>query len=296
MIGKDELTLMFRGAAARIRDQHRRLSELDCIAGDGDHGSTMLRVVEQLECASGATPAELLRDAGWRILGVDGGASSSLLGTFFSGMAEDCGDLAAACESGLAAVRRQTRAQPGDKTMMDALVPAVRELRAGSGLRGAAEAARAGADSTRGLVARHGRAKYLGEKTRGHEDPGAESIALLFEGFYRGLAGQETNMLKKDTTQVVCVAEFRAKEGRTDDLIAALHVLMGPTHKEPGCIRYELNQREDDPRWITFIEKWKDRKTFDKHCAMPYITDYFDNVRPGLVENFEVKLYHEILP
>jgi quinol monooxygenase YgiN len=103
-------------------------------------------------------------------------------------------------------------------------------------------------------------------------------------------------MPNKDTTQVVCVAEFRAKEDKTGELIDALHVLMAPTHKEAGCIRYELNQREDDPRWITFIEKWKDRKTFDEHCAMPYITNYFDNVRPGLVETFEVKLYQEILP
>jgi quinol monooxygenase YgiN len=103
-------------------------------------------------------------------------------------------------------------------------------------------------------------------------------------------------MPRKETTQVVCVAEFRAKEGKTEELLDALHRLMGPTHKEAGCIRYELNQRVDDPRWITFIEKWKDRKIFDEHCAMPYITDYFDNVRPGLVENFEVKLYQEVLP
>ena len=103
-------------------------------------------------------------------------------------------------------------------------------------------------------------------------------------------------MPRKETTQVVCVAEFRAKEGKTEELLDALHRLMEPTHKEAGCIRYELNQRVDDPRWITFIEKWKDRKIFDEHCAMPYITDYFDNVRPGLVENFEVKLYQEVLP
>ena len=103
-------------------------------------------------------------------------------------------------------------------------------------------------------------------------------------------------MPKKDATQVVCVAEFRALEGKTEDLINALHVLMEPTHKEPGCIRYELNQRSDDTRWITFIEKWKDRDTFDRHCAMPYIKDFFDNVRPPLVETFDVKLYEEILP
>jgi len=103
-------------------------------------------------------------------------------------------------------------------------------------------------------------------------------------------------MPNKETTRVVCVAEFYAKDGKTDDLISALHSLMNPTHKESGCLRYELNQRVDDPRWITFIEKWTDKKAFDEHCAMSYIKNYFDNVRPGLVENFEVKLYEEILP
>jgi quinol monooxygenase YgiN len=103
-------------------------------------------------------------------------------------------------------------------------------------------------------------------------------------------------MANKNTTQVVCVAEFRALEGKADALIEALHVLMKPTHLEAGCIRYELNQRIDDPRWITYIEKWKDQQAFDKHCNEPRITHYFNDVRPGLVETFEVKLYHEFLP
>jgi quinol monooxygenase YgiN len=102
--------------------------------------------------------------------------------------------------------------------------------------------------------------------------------------------------MTKNNTQVVCVAEFRALEGKTDDLIEALQVLMKPTHNELGCIRYELNQREDDPRWITFIEKWKDQKVFDEHCATPYIAHFFDEVRPKLVQTYEVKLYREILP
>jgi quinol monooxygenase YgiN len=103
-------------------------------------------------------------------------------------------------------------------------------------------------------------------------------------------------MPNKNTTQVVCVAEFFAKDGKTEELIDALHVLMKPTHAEPGCIRYELNQRTDQPNGITFIEKWTDKKAFDEHCSTPYITDFFNNVRPGLVDRFEVKLYEEILP
>lgn len=103
-------------------------------------------------------------------------------------------------------------------------------------------------------------------------------------------------MIRKDSVQLVCVAEFRAKEDKIDELIAAMHPLMASTHKEPGCIRYELNQRIDDPRWITYVEKWKDKATFDEHCAMPYITHFFNDVQPGLVDTFEVKLYHELLP
>ena len=77
---------------------------------------------------------------------------------------------------------------------------------------------------------------------------------------------QVSHYASKNTAQVVCVAEFRALEGKTDELIAALHSLIKPTPAEPGCMRYELNQRVDDDRCITFIEKWKDRKAFDEHC------------------------------
>jgi quinol monooxygenase YgiN len=103
-------------------------------------------------------------------------------------------------------------------------------------------------------------------------------------------------MPKIDDVQVVCVAEFHAKDGKTDDLIAALHVLIKPTYEEAGCLRYELNQRTDDPRWITFIEKWKNKGAFEAHCATPYITHYFDSVRPEIVEDFKVTLYREVLP
>jgi len=206
-IGKVEIANMFAEAAKSLRSQHERLSELDCIAGDGDHGTTMLRVAEQLERAvDPANPKNLksiLRDTGWSILGVDGGASSAILGTFFAGMADagigndsmDCHDLAEVFESGLRAVSKQTKAQPGDKTMMDALVPAVKALRSADSagrtipdaLEEAASAARSGAASTKDLIARYGRSRFLGEKTLGHPDPGATSIALLFNGFSEAL-------------------------------------------------------------------------------------------------------------
>ncbi len=196
---------MFRCAASRIREQHAMLSALDSATGDGDHGTTMLRIVDQLDLAASAADVKtMLHDAGWKILSVDGGASSSLFGILFLGMAEapesavdlDCLALAAIFEAGLSALSKQTKAQVGDKTMIDALSPAVRALRIAAcgsktlteALREAAEAAWVGARYTEALTARYGRAKYLGENTRGHEDPGAVSVALLFEGFSSGLA------------------------------------------------------------------------------------------------------------
>jgi phosphoenolpyruvate---glycerone phosphotransferase subunit DhaL len=215
-IGQRELSQMFQSAAAHIRERHAELSALDSVSGDGDHGATMLRIVDQFDIAALASePKTILHEAGWKILNVDGGASSSLFGTFFLGMADapecggpmNCPALAATFEAGLAAVSKQTQARPGDKTIMDALVPAIASLgvaaHAGKSvveaIRNAAEAARAGAESTSGLTARFGRAKFLGEKTRGHQDPGAASIALLFEGFSSALA--ET---KGDTANARC--------------------------------------------------------------------------------------------
>jgi dihydroxyacetone kinase-like protein len=167
----------------------------------------MLRVVESLtKTFAPGGPGDLrscLRDAGWSVMGVDGGASSSLLGTFFGGMADaaECqaplspNELATVFEAGLAAVRKQTKAQPGDKTIMDALVPAIETLRASAdagksaaeALHDAADAARTGAQSTRNFTAKYGRAKLLGEKTLGHQDPGAVSVSLMFAGFCSGL-------------------------------------------------------------------------------------------------------------
>jgi dihydroxyacetone kinase-like protein len=206
-ITKDDFARMIAGAAASIRSQHALLSELDCATGDGDHGTTMLRVIDRLEKAfAPGGPEDLktcLQEAGWSVLGVDGGASSSLIGIFFGGMADaractapaNASDMAEIFEAGLAALRKQTKAQPGDKTMMDAIVPAIAALRAAAdagksvseALQDAAAAAKAGAEATRNLTARHGRAKFLGEKTRGHLDPGAASMSLMFAGFLSGL-------------------------------------------------------------------------------------------------------------
>ena len=199
---------MFARAAACLRSEHERLTELDSVGGDGDHGTTMLRAAEQMELGMEPSNTEsltgMLKAAGWRVLGVDGGASSSLLGTFFAGLGDvelasdamNCDDLARSLEAGLRAVSRQTKARPGDKTMMDALTPAVAAATAAAAagktipeaLEEAALAARTGAESTRDLVARFGRARSLGERTRGYPDAGATSISLIFKGFKEGVS------------------------------------------------------------------------------------------------------------
>lgn len=201
---------MFAEAAKRIRQEHADLSRLDSIGGDGDHGTTMLRAVEELEEAVREGEKALnvcLKNAGWRVLGVDGGASSAILGTFIAGMGDaeflgeesDCKHLAASFGAGLSAVAKQTKAKPGDKTMMDALQPAVEAFSAAAqagksleeAMQDAAAAAQAGADTTKDMIARFGRAKFLGEKTRGTPDAGATSIALLFRGFSEALTQDE---------------------------------------------------------------------------------------------------------
>ena len=136
-------------------------------------------------------------------MGVDGGATGPLLGSFLMGLSNGIGEeneidstsLAAMFEAGLAGVRRQSKAQVGDKTMLDALLPAIDAIRqsidAGKSikqaLQSAAEAAEKGAVSTKGFKARFGRAKNLGDRTIGFQDPGATSIALIFDGFYEGV-------------------------------------------------------------------------------------------------------------
>lgn len=202
----DAMLRMLRGASAEIRANHELLGRLDSVGGDGDHGTTMVRAMARLEQAADAAGGglkALLNDVGWGILGVDGGATGPLLGMLFMSMAEAAGDaegldtpaLAGLFEAGLAGVRAQTKAQPGDKTMLDALIPAVGALRAAAdggaevaeALHLAAEAARAGAEATAALQARFGRARNIKEQSIGTQDPGATSVSLIFKGFSKGV-------------------------------------------------------------------------------------------------------------
>ena len=199
---------MVTGAIEQIRKEHTRLSELDSATGDGDHGTTMLRGMNNLAKVMNDAEAtdlkNLLYELGWSFLGVNGGATGPLMGSLFMGMSEAVGEkqsldreaFAAMFEGGLASVKKQTKAQVGDKTMIDALVPAVQALRDGvnaglnivEALQKATASAEEGAASTKDLQARFGRAKNLGDRTIGHQDPGATSMALIFKGFLEGLS------------------------------------------------------------------------------------------------------------
>ncbi|MCR1162377.1 dihydroxyacetone kinase subunit DhaL [Paenarthrobacter sp. UW852] len=180
--------------------RHRtELIELDRAIGDSDHGENMDRgfqaVVAKLEEAAPETPGAALKVAAMTLMSKVGGAAGPLYGTAYLRAATSLGDLAdvdaEALAAALAAARdgvvARGKAEPGDKTMIDAWTPAVEAAQkaAAAGkdprevLDAAAEAAQAGAESTDELVARKGRASYLGERSVGHRDPGAASTALL---------------------------------------------------------------------------------------------------------------------
>lgn len=206
MISYSDLANMFRKAAQRIEENKEDLSRLDSHGGDGDHGTTMARamdiVIKTVEESKDESIKDLLQAVGWAVMGVDGGATGPLLGTFFMSAAgavdQDAMDtttLAEAFAAGLSGVEKHSRARVGDKTLMDALVPAVRALQEAveqgaspsRALQLAAVAAKRGAESTKTLETRFGRAKNVKEKSLGHEDPGAVSISILFKGFSEGV-------------------------------------------------------------------------------------------------------------
>jgi dihydroxyacetone kinase-like protein len=191
-----------RRSAGALEEARDRLNRLDADIGDGDHGANMTRgfvaVVRRLEQAGAdGAPAGELRTVGMTLLSTVGGAAGPLYGSFFIGLAgalrdRDAGALDAAAwadalDAAVAGVQRRGKAQAGDKTMVDALLPARDALREAIGdgatlheaLAASADAADAGAQATVPLLARKGRASYLGERSIGHQDPGATSSALL---------------------------------------------------------------------------------------------------------------------
>ena len=194
-----KLTGWLREFAGAIRENAQYLTDLDAAIGDADHGINMDRgmtaVVAALNEAAPTDMPALCKQAGMTLVRSVGGASGPLYGTFFLRMAAalgpadsvDAPGFAKALRAGVEGVVQRGRAEAGDKTMFDALAPAVDALDAalacGSGLAAAladaAVAAENGRDATEAMVARKGRASYLGQRSVGHLDPGATSAAML---------------------------------------------------------------------------------------------------------------------
>ncbi|MGY5072853.1 dihydroxyacetone kinase subunit DhaL [Streptomyces griseus] len=191
MLDTDFFRRWMATAAASVEREANHLTELDSAIGDADHGSNLQRgftaVTAVLEKDAPATPGAVLTLAGRQLISTVGGASGPLYGTLLRRTGKALGDadevtqeqLAQAFAAGVAAVGQLGGAQAGDKTMLDALLPAAEAL--ATSFEGAANAARAGAEATVPLQARKGRASYLGERSIGHQDPGATSSALLVE-------------------------------------------------------------------------------------------------------------------
>ena len=192
----------------KIIENKPLLTRLDGRIGDGDHGIGMRRGARAArEAMAGELDAqtvnELFRRMGQAMLSTMGGASGVVFGTLFLGAAKGCQDtdslggreLTDMMEAGLKSVMKRGKAVEGDKTMVDALAPAVRAMKACAGddlaqvAEAAHEAAGRGAERTRQMTARHGHARTLGERALGHRDPGAVSVVLIFEAMCDYLSG-----------------------------------------------------------------------------------------------------------
>ena len=214
-----------RAFAAHVAERRDELTELDAAIGDADHGVNMDRGLQAVlgklpdgaaPGASGSTAAEggriavaplgpLFRTVGMTLVSTVGGAGGPLYGTFFLELGRATGERtelntaewAAAVTAAVAGVQARGKAEPGDKTMVDALLPAASALRdaaaSGASLAEAAEAAASAAElgmrATTPLVACKGRASYLGERSAGHQDPGATSSWMLLETAAAAIAG-----------------------------------------------------------------------------------------------------------
>lgn len=198
MLTLELLQSMLLTAATELKDKSMMLCELDGVAGDGDHGLTIGRMADAIkakaEAKDSADIKELLDDLSMAFMSVNGGSAGPLWGTVFGGFAEGVDEGATSLDTaGIHKMLAQgkedfmdiSKAKIGDKTMVDALYPALDAgLAAGGSAKeifaAMAEAACRGADATAGMVARFGRAKNVGERSLGTKDPGAVSMSILF--------------------------------------------------------------------------------------------------------------------
>jgi dihydroxyacetone kinase-like protein len=189
---------MLQKALERIKEREDEFSKLDALTGDGDHGTAIVTALTAaVKVAEKGTDFKtMLNDMGFAVMMETSGSTSTLLGAFFLGMSDTAGGDAldvtgvkAMFAGGLANVRKQTKAGVGDKTMMDALIPAINALESCPSdkvddlLSVAATAAQQGAAATVDMIAKFGRARNYGERSKGFMDSGAASWSTMFAAF-----------------------------------------------------------------------------------------------------------------
>ncbi len=203
-IDRDHALAWMQRFAEDMAEHRQELVRLDTAIGDGDHGTNMNRgmqkALEKLQASEQADPGAVLKTVAMALVSSVGGAAGPLygtlllqLGTSMAGQTEvDQAGFVAAWRKGLDGVKARGKAEPGDKTMIDALTPAIDAMDQAAdlqaGLQAAVAAAEQGMKATIPLVARKGRASYLGERSAGHQDPGATSTYYLFKSAAETLA------------------------------------------------------------------------------------------------------------
>lgn len=193
-----DFVAMWSRALEQVKVNADEFSRLDAVIGDGDHGTAIVQALTSIvESAEKGTEFKaMLNDMGFNVMMQTSGSTSTLLGGFLLGMSDhsegtelDASQVKEMFKGGLEGVKKQTQAQRGDKTMMDALIPAVDSMVSVDSshikqlLETAAQAAQKGAEETVAMKANFGRARNYGERSIGHADSGASSWACMFKAF-----------------------------------------------------------------------------------------------------------------
>ena len=186
----DDFKKMLRNALVCITERSDEFSKLDAVLGDGDHGTAIVQSMSALVATAdkGTEFKSMLNDMSFNLMLEISGSTSTLLGGFFLGMSDhaegaelDVAGVKAMFAGGLEGVRKQTKAKQGDKTMMDALIPAVEAIQACD------SADVKGAEATKDMKANFGRARNYGERSIGYADSGASSWSCMFDAFAKAL-------------------------------------------------------------------------------------------------------------
>ena len=192
MISTQQLLEMIKEMSAIIQQNKDFLTELDMPIGDSDHGINLARGFQQVEAKiptfEGKDAGFILKNVGMTLVSTVGGASGPLYGTaFMKAGAKVAGkmelgkdDLIDMLHEAVEGIKMRGKSTTGEQTMLDAMVPALEALKATGDLKAALAAAEEGVEKTKGMIATKGRASYLGERSLGHQDPGATSFTLLF--------------------------------------------------------------------------------------------------------------------